>query len=143
MRPRARRSTLRISLALLLCAALLLMPHVFVVSEAALGQRPTRGAPPPRPGKPEGTFPNLDEVRSESRTAREPLAPIPSTIRSPKLPLQPWNGRRIFTVRLRIELTFYILRVLASLVRSSGGKFQRMSSFGFISGQSIQFVLKR
>ena len=57
MRRRARRFTLRISLALLLCAALLLMPHVFVVSEAALGQRATRGAPPPRPGKPEGTFP--------------------------------------------------------------------------------------
>ena len=56
MRPRARRSTLRISLALLLCVALLLMPHVFVVSEAAQGRRATRGAPPPRPGKPEGTF---------------------------------------------------------------------------------------
>ncbi|HEX7771821.1 MAG TPA: hypothetical protein VF435_05325, partial [Pyrinomonadaceae bacterium] len=95
MRPRARCSTLRISLALLLCVALLLMPHVFVVSEAAQGRRATRGAPPPRPGKPEGTFPNLDEVRNELRSEREPLAPIPSTMRSPKLPLQPWNGRRV------------------------------------------------
>ena len=93
MKPRARRSTLRISLSLLLCTALLLMPQVsFVVSEAAQGQR---GGPPPRRGKPEGTFPNLDTVRNESRVEREPPAAIPSTVRSPKLPLQPWNGQRV------------------------------------------------
>src|SRR5215203_5911507 len=83
MNPRARHFTFRISLALLLCSALLLMPQVsFVVSEAPQGQR---GAPPPRRGKPEGTFPNLDAVRSESRIDRQPPEPIPSTMRSPKL----------------------------------------------------------
>lgn len=97
MKPRARRSPLRISLALIVCTALLLVPHVsFVVSEAAQGQ--SQGATHalrPRPGKPEGTFPNLDDVQHESRIEREPQAPIPSTIRSPKNPLQPWNGRRV------------------------------------------------
>lgn len=87
MKPRARHSTFRISLSLLFCTALLLMPQVsFVVSEAA---------PPPRRGKPEGTFPNLDAVRTESRIEHEPPAAIPSTVRSPKLPLQAWNGRRV------------------------------------------------
>ena len=89
MNSRARR----ISLSLLLCTALLPMPQVsFVVSEAAQDQR---SGPPPQRGKPEGTFPNLDAVRNESRIEREPLAPIPSTLRSPKLPLQAWNGRRV------------------------------------------------
>src|SRR5215207_10105261 len=94
MNPRARHFTFPISLALLLCTALLLMPQVsLVVSEAA--QEGQRGAPPPRRGKPEGTFPNLDLVRSESRIDRQPPEPIPSTMRSPKLSLQPWNGRRV------------------------------------------------
>jgi len=89
MNSRARR----IFLSLLLCTALLPMPQVsFVVSEAAQDQR---SGPPPRRGKPEGTFPNLDAVRNESRIEREPPAPIPSTLRSPKLPLQAWNGRRV------------------------------------------------
>jgi YD repeat-containing protein len=49
----------------------------------------------PRPGKPEGTLPNLEEVKRESQLEREPPAPIASTIRSPKVPQQPWNGRRV------------------------------------------------
>ena len=89
MNSRARR----ISLSLLLCTALLPMPQVsFVMSEAAQDQR---SGPPPQRGKPEGTFPNLDAVRNESRIEREAPAPIASTLRSPKLPLQAWNGRRV------------------------------------------------
>jgi YD repeat-containing protein len=49
----------------------------------------------PKPGKPEGTLPDLHEVQRESHLEREPLPPITSTVRSPKLPLQPWNGRRV------------------------------------------------
>ncbi|HKP84179.1 MAG TPA: DUF4214 domain-containing protein [Pyrinomonadaceae bacterium] len=89
MNSRARR----ISLSLLLCTALLPVPQVsFVVSEAAQDRR---GGPPPRRGKPEGSFPNLDTVRNESRVEREPPAPIPSTLRSSKLPSQAWDGRRV------------------------------------------------
>jgi hypothetical protein len=92
MEASARHFTFRTPLILFLITFLLLPQISFVVSEAAQDQR---GAPPPRRGKPEGTFPNLDTVRNESRIEREPPAPIPSTTRSPKLPLQPWNGRRV------------------------------------------------
>ncbi|HEX7331192.1 MAG TPA: hypothetical protein VF290_06815, partial [Pyrinomonadaceae bacterium] len=52
-------------------------------------------SPRPTPGKPEGTFPDLDTVKSESQLAREALPPIPSTIRSPKNSGKPWDGRRV------------------------------------------------
>jgi hypothetical protein len=37
----------------------------------------------------------LDELQNESKLEREPPAPIPSTVRSSKIPQQPWNGRRV------------------------------------------------
>jgi len=40
-------------------------------------------------------LPDLEEIRRESRLEREPPAPIPSTVRSAKVPQQPWNGRRV------------------------------------------------
>lgn len=47
------------------------------------------------PGPPEGTFPDLDEIRQ--RTPARPRAPrhVPSTIRSRRSPLVPWNGIRV------------------------------------------------
>jgi len=47
----------------------------------------------PRPGKPEGVLPDLETIKKESGKEREAPPPIPSTIRSQKNPLQPWNGR--------------------------------------------------
>jgi len=49
----------------------------------------------PRRRKPEGVLPDLEDVKNESAAEREPAPAIPSTIRSPRVPLQPWNGRRV------------------------------------------------
>ena len=93
MNPRSRFS-LRVCFALLLLVALLLPSVSFVVSEAAPEQSSAR-QPPPHPGKPEGTLPDLDELQQESQFEREAPPPIPSTVRSLKNPLQPWDGKRV------------------------------------------------
>jgi hypothetical protein len=64
---------------------------------SAMGQRQGRGpqTAPPRPGKPEGAFPDLAEVKNESSIEREPPAPIPSTVRSQRNSSKPWDGRRV------------------------------------------------
>jgi hypothetical protein len=93
----ALRSAFRITLVLLICAALLPVPYSSLL-RSVMAQGQVRGAtrtPPPRPGKPEGTFPDLDTVKSESQLQREPLPPIPSTMRSPKNSGKPWDGRRV------------------------------------------------
>ncbi|HET6977827.1 MAG TPA: DUF4214 domain-containing protein [Pyrinomonadaceae bacterium] len=91
----AQNFTLRITLSFSVCATLLLLPGVpLLVSEASQGQSAAHSARP-RHKKPEGTFPNLEDVKSESSVEREALAPIPSTTRSPKLGEKPWNGRRV------------------------------------------------
>ena len=94
MRPRA--VTFRVGLSLIVCASLLITPEglfrgLLRVSDAAQGRSSAR----PRPGKPEGVFPDLEDVKKESGIEREAPPPIPSTIRSPKSPLQPWNGKRV------------------------------------------------
>ncbi|HET6976532.1 MAG TPA: hypothetical protein VFI24_09440 [Pyrinomonadaceae bacterium] len=79
----AQNFTLRITLSLTLCIALLLLPGVpLLVSEASQGQSTAHSARP-RHKKPEGTFPNLEDVKNESNVEREAAAPIPSTVRSP------------------------------------------------------------
>src|SRR5688572_4856016 len=69
------------------------------ITPPARGQSLEERVGKPRPGKPEGSWPNLDEVQREGDSARERQRtappPIPSTLRSPKVPLQPWNGRRV------------------------------------------------
>src|SRR6185369_5529446 len=90
------RISLRIPLVLLISVALLPVPCVSILVDA-MGQSPgraPRGAPP-RPGKPEGVLPDLDAVKNESWIEREPPAPVPSTIRSPRNSGQPWDGRRV------------------------------------------------
>lgn len=91
----AKLLTLRTAIALTISVALLASPGIsLVVSGAALGQHEERRAKP-RPGKPEGELPDLEDVKQESGIERETPPPIPSTVRSRKNPLQPWNGRRV------------------------------------------------
>jgi hypothetical protein len=49
----------------------------------------------PRPGKPEGTFLSLGEIKNQQSVSRERMLPVPSTMRSPRMPLEPWDGRRV------------------------------------------------
>ncbi len=87
--------TLRITLSFTVCACLLLLPNVSLfVSEASQGQSVGRVARP-RGHKPEGTWPDLEEVKNESELQREPPAPIPSTMRSRRNEGKPWDGRRV------------------------------------------------
>ena len=89
------RCAFRITLVLLICAALLPVPYDSLL-RSVIGQgRSATRTPPPRPGKPEGTFPDLNGVKSESQLEREAPPPIPSTIRSPKNSGKPWDGRRV------------------------------------------------
>ena len=89
-----QRSSFRILVALTLSVSLLLMPAVFWSgSEAAPGQELRVGKP--RREKPEGELPDLEDAQRESLYEREAPAPIHSTVRSPKVPLEPWNGRRV------------------------------------------------
>src|SRR6476620_7636748 len=95
----ALHSSLRIALVVFVGLALTPTPCVsMLVSALAQGQgqgHSQRNGPPPRPGKPEGTFPNLEDVQSESLIEREPPAPIPSTVRSQRNSGKPWDGRRV------------------------------------------------
>jgi YD repeat-containing protein len=61
--------------------------HLFIQSQ--------RNGPRPKPGAPEGEFPNLNEIRQ--RNHPDPQAPehVPSIIRSKRNPLVPWDGRRV------------------------------------------------
>jgi YD repeat-containing protein len=96
MHPRAQCAALRIAIALVVGLALLSNPVSIVVLPVAQGQRerPERVGHP-RPDKPEGELPNLDDVQNESQMEREPLHPIHSTIRSPRNASKPWDGRRL------------------------------------------------
>ena len=81
MRPRrSLHSSLRIALASFVALALLPSSYVsIIVSALAQGQSQghSRGnGPPPRPGKPEGAFPNVEEIQSESLIEREPPPPL-------------------------------------------------------------------
>ena len=94
----AHRPTVQVILGLMVCASLLLGPNVTFVSDVASAQGQNQSSKRegrPRPGKPEGSLPDLEDVQNESHVEREPAAPIPSTLRSPKVPLNPWNGKRV------------------------------------------------
>ena len=93
MHPRVLK--FRISLSITICTFLLLIPiGPLVVSDAAQGRSSDRVGRP-KPGKPEGVWPDLDEIRRESQIEREAPPPIPSTIRSPRNSGKPWDGRRV------------------------------------------------
>ena len=91
----AQNFTLRLTLSFTICAALLLLPGVLLlVSEASQGQSAGRSARP-RHKKPEGTFPDLEEVKNEANVEREAPPPIPSTRRAKRNEGKPWDGRRV------------------------------------------------
>src|SRR5678815_3405026 len=91
----ARNFTLRIALSFTVCASLLLLPGVSLLSEASSqGQGTVRNARP-GPKKPEGTLPDLEAVKEESHVEREAPPPIPSTMRAKRNEGKPWDGRRV------------------------------------------------
>ncbi|HSE22098.1 MAG TPA: hypothetical protein VLB68_10580 [Pyrinomonadaceae bacterium] len=91
----AHRLTLRTAIAFTICLALLPIPSVsLLISGAAQGQREERKGKP-KPGKPEGVWPDLEEVKREKQIEHEAPPPIPSTIRSPRNDGKPWDGRRV------------------------------------------------
>src|SRR5215203_5131090 len=85
---------LRLILAFTICASLLL-PGSSFLTEIFQGQSAERTTPQPTHKRPEGIWPNLEDVKDESRVGREAPLPIPSTLRSPKLSEKPWDGRRV------------------------------------------------
>ena len=92
--PVARSFRFQVTLISILGIALLLPSSSVLTSNAGARQNAGRSMRP-RPGKPEGVFPDLAEVKKDSNTAREPAPPVPSTMRSTKNPLRPWDGRRV------------------------------------------------
>ena len=95
--------TLRVPIALAICGFLLTSSNVSLLISEAQNVGQGRQAKP-KPGKPEGSLPDLEDVQNESYVEREPAAPIPSTLRSPKVPLNPWNGKRVGDPGTRGEL---------------------------------------
>jgi YD repeat-containing protein len=90
----AQRLTLRTAIALTISLGLLPTPGLSLLI-AGEAQGPNQGDERkgrPRPGKPEGEWPNLDEP-----SPLEPEAPLPihSTIRSSRNSGKPWDGRRV------------------------------------------------
>ena len=103
----AQRPSLRIALVLVVCGSLLVDPNALsAISDVSAqgSHQNARQEGRPKPGKPEGDLPDLEVVQNESYTEREPSPPIPSTIRSPKVPFEPWNGRRVGDPGTRGEL---------------------------------------
>ncbi len=92
MRPRS--FTFRSCLSLIICTSLLVIPDGLLrLSNAAQGHSEDRKGRP-KPGKPEGEWPNLEEVK-HAGFEREAPPPIPSTIRSKRNGGKPWDGRRV------------------------------------------------
>ncbi|HEX6717738.1 MAG TPA: DUF4214 domain-containing protein [Pyrinomonadaceae bacterium] len=97
-----QQSPIRIALIFTICAALLLIPSMHLLVRTAAQGQGGPSAARPQPGKPEGTWPDLEHVKGESSIRYEPLPPIPSILRSRKVPLQPWNGRTVGDPEARI-----------------------------------------
>ena len=99
LRVLAWHSLLRITFAFIISLSLLLpdvyLADVYLLMSATAQGREGGGKARPRPGKPEGTFPNLEDVKNESLIEHEPPARIPSTIRSQRNSGKPWDGRRV------------------------------------------------
>lgn len=97
----------RIILVIIVCASLLVTPNTWSLTNGVSAQGSLQNSRPegrPEAGKPEGSLPNLADMQNESSIEREPAAPIPSTMRSPKNPLKPWDGRRVGDPDTRGEL---------------------------------------
>src|SRR5262249_2496918 len=46
-------------------------------------------------GPPAANLPNLDELRQRIHVPPQALMPLPSVDRSPRNPLEPWNGKKV------------------------------------------------
>ena len=91
----AHRLTLQTTIAFTVFIALLPLPGVsLLISGVAQGRFEERRGQP-KPGKPEGDWPNLDQVKDEAYLENEAPPPIPSTLRSRKNDGKPWDGRRV------------------------------------------------
>src|SRR5688500_12938471 len=97
MYPRTfRHFRLATGLSLIVCTSLLPVPISLSARNAGQSQKQRADRTGhPRPDKPEGTLPNLDDIKSESQIVREAPPPIPSTISSRKNQSKPWDGRRV------------------------------------------------
>jgi hypothetical protein len=92
----AHNFTLRFVLSFTICAALLLLPNVSVLSGASQGPgQVISSSVPPKQKRPEGILPDLETVKSESNMQREAPPPIPSTMRAKRNEGKPWDGRRV------------------------------------------------
>ena len=92
----ARNFTLRLILSFTICASLLLLPGVSLLSEASPGQgQEAADNARPRHKRPEGILPDLEDVKRESNVVREAPPPIPSTVRAKRNEGKPWDGRRV------------------------------------------------
>ena len=101
----AHWSTMRTTLAIAIIASLLVISTVGgpVSVDAKVFAHEQRTVKP-RPGKPEGTLPDLEEVQRESQIEREPAAQVPSTVRSPKERVESFEPEQ------RLELNTSIVR---------------------------------
>jgi len=91
----SHRLILRTIIALTISIALLPIPCVsLLMSGGAQGQREERKGKP-KPGKPEGVFPDVEEAERQAQIVPEAPPPIPSTIRSKRNEGKPWDGRRV------------------------------------------------
>ncbi|HSD48160.1 MAG TPA: hypothetical protein VLB87_16150, partial [Pyrinomonadaceae bacterium] len=113
-------------MALSVCVSLLWCAVARLGHAAAATQSLEQRAGRPRPGKPEGSWPNLDEVqcegdpaRAHERAERTGPPPIPSTMRSPKVPLHPWNGRRVGDVEPQVRVDRSVAQTLRSRMQGS------------------------
>lgn len=82
-----RRTPVRTSLVLFICAILMFMPLSSLLrrsAAAASGAQQERMGNP-KPGAPEGVLPNLNQAKRRPQAVTEPRPPIPSTIRSKKI----------------------------------------------------------
>jgi len=93
----AHRFSLRAVVALVICTTLLPLPGLF--SRRSKAAQPERDLPAqkgkPRPGKPDGELPDLEDVKNESPLEREAPLAIPSSVRSNRNAGKPWDGRRV------------------------------------------------
>ena len=90
-----QRLTSRIAIAFTISLALLPIPGGSLPTSGAAQSPAANRNGRPKPGKPEGILPDLEDAKNEPQTERQPAPPIPSTMRSRKNPLQPWNGKRV------------------------------------------------
>lgn len=90
-------STLRTVLAIAITVSLVIASTVVwpVRGVGAQGRSQEQRRGTPRREKPEGELIDLEEAQRESAQEREAPAAIPSTMRSPKVSFEPWNGRRV------------------------------------------------